>query len=144
MSNRQQRRAANKKKPAYLRESPQELAKKLVKNGITADDLKRNYDTGFADGFKAAGEPIVKGCFAAVCLALNELHGFGKKRCYDVLSAVDRHMLYSLTTDEAIQEVWDKIGLQLLFDEPFDRVQEIDRKDDENAKQQTNPKPKGT
>ena len=37
---------------------------KLQINGITVNQLKENYDNGFNDGFKAAGEPIVKGCFA--------------------------------------------------------------------------------
>ena len=102
------------------------LMDKLQINGITVNDLKENYDIGYKDGFKAAGEPIVKGCFAAICLVLHEMHGFGRKRCCDVLNAVDRHMMYTLTTDEAIQEVWDTIGLHLEFNEPFDRVQEKD------------------
>lgn len=126
--NRQQRRAANKAKPAYLRESPQDLVKKMVKNGISVEDLEKNYNIGFKDGFKAAGEPIVKGCFAAICLVLHEMHGFGRKRCCDVLNAVDRHMMYTLTSDEAIQEVWEKIGLHIDFGEPFDRIQEKETK----------------
>ena len=97
---------------------------KIQRNGITLEDLKQNYDIGFKEGFKAAGEPIVKGCFAAICLVLHEMHGFGRKRCCDVLNAVDQHMMYTLTSDEAIQEVWDKIGLHLDFKEAFDRVQE--------------------
>lgn len=126
--NRQQRRAANKAKPAYLRESPQDLVKKMVKNGISVEDLEKNYNIGFKDGFKMAGEPIVKGCFAAICLVLHEMHGFGRKRCCDVLNAVDRHMMYTLTSDEAIQEVWEKIGLHIDFGEPFDRIQEKETK----------------
>lgn len=97
---------------------------KLQRNGITVEELKENYVLGYNEGFKAAGEPIVKGCFAAICLVLNEKYGFGRKRCHDVLSAVDQHLLFTLTSDEAIAEVWDKIGLQLEFNEPFDRVQE--------------------
>ena len=98
---------------------------KLQVNGITVKELKENYDRGFSDGFKAAGEPIVKGCFAAICLAMHDLHGYGKKRCCDILNAVDQHLLYTLTDDEAIEEVWQKIGLKLDFKEAFDRIQEI-------------------
>lgn len=98
---------------------------KLQINGITVNQLKENYDNGFNDGFKAAGEPIVKGCFAAVCLALNEKYGFGRKRCCEVLNAVDQHLLYTFTSDEAIEEVWKRMGLKLEFNETFDRIQEV-------------------
>lgn len=123
--NRQQRRNANKSKPAYLRESPEDIKKRMVKNGITPEDLKSNYDKGWHDGFKEAAEPIVKGCFAAICLALNDLHGFGTKRCMDVLNKVDEHLTYTLATDEAIEQVWKRIGLKLEFKEPFDRIKEV-------------------
>jgi hypothetical protein len=115
----------------YFREKVAAM-EKMQKNGITVEDLKKNYDIGFDEGYKFAGKEIVMGCFAAICLALNETHGFGRKRCCDVLNVVDRHMMYTLTSGEAVQEVWDKIGLQLLFDEAFDRVQEKDerKKDD--------------
>lgn len=99
---------------------------KIQCNGITVKELKENYDQGFKDGFKTAGEPIVKGCFAAICLALHELHGFGKKRCCEILNAVDHQMLYNLTSDEAIEEVWKTIGLHIDFSDPFDRISEID------------------
>lgn len=100
---------------------------KLQRNGITVEDLKANYEKGRNDGFHEAAEPIWQGCFAAVCLALNDLYGFGKKRCSDVLNAVDQHMAYTLTTEEAIQEVFQRIGLELDFSEPFDRVREVEQ-----------------
>lgn len=109
----------------YFRQRVAAVAK-IQQNGITIKELKENYDRGFSDGFKAAGEPIVKGCFAAICLALHDKRfGFGKKRCCDVLNAVDQHLLYDLTSDEAIEQVWQEIGLKLDFKEAFDRIQEI-------------------
>lgn len=50
--------------------------------------------------------------------------GFGKKRLRDVLQKTDQIVLEQLTSMEAIEEVWNKIGLQLVFDDPFERVQE--------------------
>lgn len=109
----------------YFREKV-EAMEKLQRNGITVADLKENYDKGYTDGFKAAGEPIVKGCYAAVCLALNDLHGFGQKRCAAVLRSVDEHMRYSLTSQETIEEVWQRMGLRLEFKEVFDRIVEVE------------------
>lgn len=105
-----------------MRRSLDDICKSMVQNGITVHDLQANFDKGYRAGYRKAGEQIVKGCYAAVCLALNELHGFGHKRCRDVLCKIDELMLYQLTTDEAVNEVWEKTGLKIHFDEALDRV----------------------
>ena len=86
--NRQQRRKAYRDKPAYLRETKEQIEKRLIKNGITPQDLKAEYDKGWTAGFTKAAEPTIRSCYAAVCLALNDLYGFGSKRCADVLTAL--------------------------------------------------------
>lgn len=126
MSNRAARRADRKSKPSYMRNmTAAEIQKRFVQQGISPADLEAEYRKGYNAGWREAGYPIVKGCYAAVCLALHELHGFGHKRCHDVLAEIDRVMLYQLTTDEAIQEVWDKVGLKLIFDDPLERIAEV-------------------
>ncbi len=97
-----------------------EMVNRIMQNGITLDDLKDNFDKGYNAGFKDAGEPIIKTCYAAICLALRELYGFGRKRCMKVLNKVDQQILYNLASDETISEVWDKIGLQIDFKEILD------------------------
>lgn len=98
---------------------------KLQRNGITVEDLKANYDKGWQEGFKEAADPVIRGCYAAICLALNDLHGFGQKRCAAILNAVDEHLTYTLSSVEAIDEVYKRIGLKIEFKEPFDRVREV-------------------
>lgn len=142
MSNRAQRRAdarQEQKENAELRMSGYFKAKtkieamkqkkmdELQRNGITLADLQANYDKGYHDGFKKAAEPIVRGCYAGVCLALNDLYGFGHKRCADVLNALDQHITMTLSTVEAIDEVWERMGLKLDFNDPFTRVQEVEQ-----------------
>ena len=101
----------------------------LVKNGITVDDLEDNYKKGFGAGFKAASEPVVKTCYAAMCLAVNELHGFGTKRCKDLLNLVDSKIMYSLTSMEIVDEVWQKLGLHLDFAEVVgERIEEDEKR----------------
>lgn len=125
--NRAERRAAKKSKPGYLRNmTAADLQKRFVQNGITPKDLEDEYRRGWNHGFKTAGIEVVKGCYASICLALQEKHGFGRKRCRDVLQLVDEKLLYTLTSQEVIDEVWDKIGLKLEFTETFDRIQEVD------------------
>lgn len=124
--NRQQRRKAHKQTPAYLRETKEQLEKRLLKNGITPKDLEDNYNKGWSDGFTKAAEPVIQAAYAAVCLALNELYKFGSKRCSDVLNCMDGHMMYSLTSKEAIDEVYKRMKLRINFKEAFDRVQEVE------------------
>lgn len=113
------------KKAEILRNS--EIVQRIQRNGITMDDLKENYDIGYKAGFESATGPVIKTCYAAICLALHELYGFGMKRCRDVLNLVDQKILYSLTSAEAIEEVWEKIGLQIDFNEILgDRVTEVE------------------
>lgn len=137
--NREQRRAQKKaqrgqpkpKQPQYLRMTKQQRMDALVKNGITIKDLEENYNEGYEAGFAVASGPVIKTCYAAVCLALNELHGFGMKRCKDVLNLVDEKILFSLTSMETIEEVWQKIGLQIDFNEVVsDRITEREDKND--------------
>jgi len=98
---------------------------KLSKNGITPEDLEKEFEKGYTRGFREAAEPVIRSCFAAVCLALNDLHKFGSRRCADVLRAVDQHMERTLTSEEIIDEVWERMGLKLDFKDPFDRIQEL-------------------
>lgn len=133
--NRQQRRAQMKAqkrqqkapKPKYLSMTKEERMDALVKNGITPKDLEKNFEIGYDAGFKDASTQVVKTVYAAVCLALNDKkYGFGKKRCADVLRAVENHVLYSLSSEEAIEEVYKRMKLQLDFGEPFDRIIELE------------------
>lgn len=136
--NREQRRAQKKaqkgqpKRPQYTRMTKEQRMDALVKNGITIKDLEDNFNKGYEAGFAVASGPVIKTCYAAVCLALNEIHGFGMKRCRDVLNLVDAKILYSLTSMEIVEEVLEKIGLQLDFGEVVgDRITE--REDKNNA-----------
>lgn len=124
--NRQQRRAQKKEKvPAYHRLTIEERKEKLMRNGITPEDLTRAYENGYNHGFSDACPSTFKSIYAAVCLVLNEKHGFGRKRCRDVLNAVDTCVIDQLTSTEAIDAVYEKIGLELDFGETLDdRVKE--------------------
>lgn len=88
---------------------------RIQKNGITLEDVKRAEEKSYAQGVQAGIENTMKTCYAAICLALNELHGFGTKRCKDVLNAVDDKVVMALTSDEAVEEVYRRMGLVIRF-----------------------------
>lgn len=126
--NRAQRRAKHKSTPRWMPKTKDERIKALVKNGITPDDMVSEYKKGWDAGFAQATEPVVKTIYAAVCLALNDLHGFGRERCIRVLKRVDWHLFNSLSSMEAIDAVYDRMHLRLDFSDPFERVTEDDEK----------------
>ena len=133
--NRQQRRAqmrAQKRqqkapKPEYTKLTKEQRINALIKNGITPKDLEKNFADGYDEGYKDASTQAVKAIYAAVCLVLHdEPHGFEKERCADVLRAVENRVLYSLTSEEAIEEVYKRMKLQLDFGDPLDRIIELE------------------
>ena len=100
--------------------------KRIERNGITLKDLNDEFDKGFNQGYRSGSDNALMACYAGLCLALRDLHGFGKKRCIDVLRALDERILYSLTGREAVEQVFDEMGITIHFDETFpdDRVAE--------------------
>lgn len=123
MANRKDRRAERKVLPRYKRMmTPEQRKAALVKNGITPKDLQEQWDAGYNAGIDAT----LKTAYAGACLALHELHGFGSKRCKAFLDAMDRHIIYSLSSIDAAEEVFQKIGVKLVFEDPLDRIQDGD------------------
>lgn len=132
--NRQQRRKADREKRRDASEYAAMIVKrdqairaakaKLERNGITMEDVDKAGRDGYAQGYEVASCDTVLACYAAICLALKETHGFGKKRCAEVLRKVDDIILYRLTGQDLVNRVWDEMGLRLEFNAPFDRIEE--------------------
>lgn len=136
---REQRREERQRQiDAFWALSPEERAQRMrdneafhriEKNGITIEDLKRSEDESYKRGLNAGIENTMRTCYAAICLALNELHGFGAERCKRVLNVVDEKIVMSLTSDDAIREVLDRIGLEINFKESIPGERIVDKED---------------
>ena len=127
--NRAQRRANKPSKPSgYHRMTKEQRMEALVKNGITPSDLEKAFEDGRRECLKVASDHIMKTAYAAICLALHDLYGFGQKRCMDVLVAVDRYICNTFTGTEAVEEVFDRIGLLIDFKDPDGSVQAKEQK----------------
>ena len=128
VANRAMRRAMmrnqeGKNKALVASYSKQEAMANLVKNGITPKDLEEEFNNGRRVGFQEAALPIVKGCYAGICLALHEEFGFGTERCYRALKAVDEKVTWAIGHDELVEEVLEKVGIELHLDEAVERVE---------------------
>jgi hypothetical protein len=113
MSNRAGRRAQRKQTPKWEKMSQDQLMKHLSKNGITLKDLERNYELGRKEGIQGTYMTV----FASVCLALNDLHGFGRVRCQRVLEQMQEYIINSLCTADAIHQVYKRMGLKFDADD---------------------------
>lgn len=99
----------------------------MERNGITIEDVNRAANEGYQQGIALAQEATMKACYAAMCLALKEIHGFGAKRCMEMLNAVDEKIVYSLTSEELIEQVFKDLGITINFKDeiPGERIQEV-------------------
>lgn len=92
-----------------------------------ADATKKGYDTGYEKGHADATRFSSYAMCAAIGLALNDLHGFGKTRVTRVLNLAGKYMFESFTTREIMEKVYKRIGFEFA-DDPVssDLVEEID------------------
>lgn len=89
--------------------------KEIERNGITLEHMMQAEKTAYERGVEAGKNATFETCFAAVCLALHEIHGFGSKRCKDVLNLTYEKMTMALNSADAIQQVYDEMGLEIKF-----------------------------
>lgn len=102
--------------------------KEIERNGITLEHMMQAEKTAYERGVEAGKNATFETCYAAVCLALHELHGFGSKRCREVLNLTYEKMTMALNSADAIQQVYDEMGLEIKFnntDITEDFVQEV-------------------
>lgn len=128
--NRQERRQARKNlrgAPAYKKMTREQRLDELVKNGITPEYVDAEKEKSFKEGHFAGVSDAFITVYAAVAQALHNEFGFGRSRIKKVLSAADDITMTTLTEREAIKAVWDKIGLRIDVEEPFDRISEVDK-----------------
>ena len=99
--NRQQRRAAERKRKAIAKE-------------ITRMEKPEQYGLGFHDG----GRSMTKAAYAAFCSAMAE-HGFLVEDILSILRSMDDRLLVYAGDDELIQEAFEKTGILVDFEQLF-------------------------
>ena len=122
--NREQRRRALRSAPQWAGMTKDQRLERLFKNGLTLKDLERERKAGWEEGFRAGVTGSMKTLFAAVALALkrDKIH-LGWRRSKRILNAADQITVEHLTSQEAIDQVWEEVGLRLDFSEAFEKVQ---------------------
>ena len=91
----------------------------ISRNGITPQDLQENYKRGYDEGVKEANQRVSVIFAAAMCEALHDHYGFGRKRLCDVAGYMCEVMVETFTTQDAIDRVFKKTGLRFTKEDPF-------------------------
>ena len=115
---RQQRRKLEREQQALLRKG-----NAFRKASPMAEEVHRQ---GYEEGWKAACDFCMRICYAASTLALHDLEGYGMKRNTRFLRKMDGYVTHTLTSDDIIDQAFEKAGVSINFRAPFDeeRVQE--------------------
>lgn len=124
MGNRASRRSDKKKMSRYQRLTPEQKYMAMAKNGITQRDLDEAYHKGYQAALSHTTNYCLKDAYAAFLMAAHEEFGFGRERCKRLLRAADNRVVNSLASDEAIDEVFRKLGVAISFYDP-DRIVDI-------------------
>lgn len=84
--------------------------------------IKENYHLGIEAGKAQA----IKTCYAAMCMAARDVYGFGKQRVCKMLREMDKRVVETLASDEAVDEVFEQLGLRITFSDPFSNIEEVE------------------
>lgn len=89
---------------------------KLERNGITAEDLQREYERGRNESITEMSDFAMKMIYCGFALALKREFKFGPERVLRTLRAADQIILEELTTDDIIDRVSRELGISVRFD----------------------------
>lgn len=114
--NRSERRNAQRAKPGYKRKSLEEQRRDLHRNGITTQDLAREFVRGWEAGREDTAGFFMRSVYAAMALAMKRELGFDRERTLHVIYAADRIIVEELTSDDIIRRVSRECGIDMYFE----------------------------
>lgn len=105
--------------------------RRMVRHGITPEDLAAADRRGYDRGTKAGREYVLKDTYAAAAMAYMDVckdRGIhcDREQVRAMLIRMDDYICNALTSEEIIDDAWRKVGLYLEFSGAFpeDRVVE--------------------
>ena len=116
-----------KNKYAYLKDMEKmdiiDQKVQIFRNGITADDLAREFKKGYGAGWSDGREQLYKEVFAAICLVMGEEKD--NDEIIDFLHDVDNRTQISIDANEDLDEVLNRYGIELHFKNAMDRIERV-------------------
>ena len=126
-TNRAERRAALKREQASdyaayivkrheLKEKARQTAiQRLSQNGITPEDLEKEYKRGWDAATREIAGFQLKMFYGGFALAMKREFGFGRERTARALRAAEQIMIEELTTVDMVERVLKETGMDMRF-----------------------------
>lgn len=89
---------------------------KLERNGITAEDLKREYERGRSESLDEEWSFATKMIYCGFALALKREFDFDSDRILTAINAADWIIAEELTTEDIIDRVSRELGITIRFE----------------------------
>ena len=122
------RRNIAKNKYEYLKtkESMSMIDQKaeIFRNGITEKDLAEEFRKGYGAGWEDGREILYKSVLACICLVMDE-DGYDDDDIINFLHMVDNRVIVSIDEKEDLDEVFEKLGVELHFKNAVDRIERV-------------------
>jgi len=96
----------------------------LFRNGITTDDVTREKKAAFTEGQHMAEKFTFQVIYAAILITMVEKHEWDSDAVVDLLKEIDHQVVLCVEDVELAREAYEKTGISLNWDDPFERIQE--------------------
>ena len=121
---RRQQERQDRKYAEKMEQKPWEMQKEvLFRNGITNEDLKREYLRGRQDGITAGRDYAFRLMYAATLLWLIEDREMGPDDAVEELGKIDDRITLCIEETELAEEIYRKYGIELVTKDPLQRIQ---------------------
>ena len=103
--------------PHYMEQIRREREAQIAKwnqNGITREDLKQEYEKGYAAARKDLAAFTMRMFYAALAISLHRLYKFGEARIIRTLDAVQWTMTEEICTADILARCKQETGLDIL------------------------------
>ena len=122
---RRQRIRQERKALMDMETTPDEkLRAAFFRNGITLEDLQKQYDQGAKEGRRFAEDYAFKTIYAAFLITMIDGHGMGQDEAVELLREIDRQVVVCVENDDLTQEAFEKTGIELNWTEAIERIEE--------------------
>lgn len=101
----------------------EKLKAALFRNGITAEDLKREREKGAEAGRKFAENFCFHTIYAAFLITMVEHHGMDPDKAVELLIEMDRQTVLCVEDQELVDEAYEKTGIKLNWDNAIERIE---------------------
>jgi hypothetical protein len=95
----------------------------FYRNGITLDDMKKEYERGFKDGRKISEDFAFHAVYAAFLITMIDHHGMEQDEAISLLREMDNQVVLCIEDRELMDEAYERTGVEINWTDSLERIQ---------------------